>query len=220
MSYGSYSVGHTAAGLPTLHLKVGPPATHANASGSISDSLSVRAGQLGLSNDVIVSAPNESNGRPSGAQDATSILSSLPRTRPQRATARRAAARKATSSTAAPPSLAPPASNGRSAADDPDGVTPRKPKAAVRKASAPSKPTSKPRTRSAPRRAPAPTPDVEPVPPQGFESEHDRARGPVHPPGGVELVASAAEIVGELAKAGLSTGERLLKDLLSHLPLA
>jgi hypothetical protein len=42
--------------------------------------------------------------------------------------------------------------------------------------------------------------------------------GSVHPPGGVELVTSAAEIVGELAKAGLSTGERLLKDVLSRLP--
>ena len=145
--------------------------------------MSVRAGLLALSNDVIVSASNESNGRPSGAQDATSILSNLPRTRPQRATARRTAARKATASTTA---------------------------------AAP----AKPRARRAPRRAPVPTPDVEPVPLQGFESEHDRARGPVHPPGGVELVASAAEIVGELAKAGLSTGERLLKDLLSRLPLA
>jgi hypothetical protein len=41
----------------------------------------------------------------------------------------------------------------------------------------------------------------------------------VHPPGGAELVASAAEIVGEIAKAGILTGERLLKDVLSRLPL-
>ncbi len=54
---------------------------------------------------------------------------------------------------------------------------------------------------------------VEPAPRQGFECEGERASGTVHPPGGAELVASAAEIVGELAKAGLSTGERLLKDL-------
>ena len=141
---------------------------------------------------MIVSASNESNGRPSGIQDATSILSNLPRTRPQRATPRRTAAREAIASTAA--------------------TAPAKPRSKP--------PTSKPRKRNAPRHVPTPTPDVEPVPLQGFESEHDRARGPVHPPGGVELVASAAEIVGELAKAGLSTGERLLKDLLSHLPLA
>jgi hypothetical protein len=42
----------------------------------------------------------------------------------------------------------------------------------------------------------------------------------VHPPGGTELVASAAEIIGELAKAGLSSGERLFKDVLSRLPLS
>ena len=54
----------------------------------------------------------------------------------------------------------------------------------------------------------------QPVPRQGFESESDRARGPVRPPGGTELLTSAAEIVGELTKAGFSTGERLLRSLL------
>jgi hypothetical protein len=42
----------------------------------------------------------------------------------------------------------------------------------------------------------------------------------VQPPGGAELVASAVEILGELAKGGLSTGERLLKDVISRLPLS
>jgi len=42
--------------------------------------------------------------------------------------------------------------------------------------------------------------------------------GSVQPPGSAEFIASAAEIVGELAKAGLSTGERLLKDVLARLP--
>jgi hypothetical protein len=42
----------------------------------------------------------------------------------------------------------------------------------------------------------------------------------VHPPGGAELVASVAEILGELTKAGVATGERLLKDALSRLPLS
>jgi len=59
-----------------------------------------------------------------------------------------------------------------------------------------------------------------PVPRQGFECEGERATGPVHPPGGAELVASVAEIIGELAKTGFSTGERLLKDALSRLPLS
>jgi hypothetical protein len=48
----------------------------------------------------------------------------------------------------------------------------------------------------------------------------DRASGPVQPPGSTELMATAAEIVSELAKAGVSSGERLLKDLLGRLPLS
>jgi hypothetical protein len=59
----------------------------------------------------------------------------------------------------------------------------------------------------------------EAAPRQGFESESERTNDSVQPPGGIELVASAAELVGELAKAGVSTGERVLKDVLSRLPL-
>jgi hypothetical protein len=55
------------------------------------------------------------------------------------------------------------------------------------------------------------------VPRQGFAAEEEGLTGAVQPPGGAELVASATEIIGELAKSGLSTGERLVKDLLSRL---
>jgi len=41
--------------------------------------------------------------------------------------------------------------------------------------------------------------------------------GTVPPPGGAELLASATELVGELAKASASSGERLLKDVLARL---
>jgi hypothetical protein len=40
----------------------------------------------------------------------------------------------------------------------------------------------------------------------------------VQPPGGAELLGSAAGILADLAKGGLSTGERLLRDALSRLP--
>jgi hypothetical protein len=56
------------------------------------------------------------------------------------------------------------------------------------------------------------------VPRQGYEAESDTASGPVQPPGGVELLASAAEIVAELARAGVSAGERVLADLVARLP--
>jgi hypothetical protein len=39
----------------------------------------------------------------------------------------------------------------------------------------------------------------------------------VQPPGGTELIASAVEIVGDLAKSGLSSGERVLKSVFSRL---
>jgi len=41
----------------------------------------------------------------------------------------------------------------------------------------------------------------------------------VQPPGGVDLLSSAAELAGELTKSGLSTGGRLLKDVFARLPL-
>jgi hypothetical protein len=129
------------------------------------------------------------------------VLSNLPRTRPQRSSARRVAARKATTA-AGTNGAAPTHANGRTRAS----------------AAATAKPRASANARaSADARATAHTP---PVPRQGFECESERASGPVQPPGGAELVASAAEIIGELAKAGLSTGERVLKDVLSRLPLS
>jgi len=66
--------------------------------------------------------------------------------------------------------------------------------------------------KGAPRRKPA-------APLQGFECDGETS-GSVQPPGAVELLASAAEIVSELTKAGVSRSERLLKDVVSRLPLS
>lgn len=170
---------------------------------------------------MTVSVPSESNGRPSVPPEAPGVLSNLPRTRPQRSTPRRTAARDAVARNVASQDAST-VSNGRSPAPRARvraGAPEKQPAAQPRKAAPVRKASAKPRTRSAARRPAAAKPAVEAVPMQGFESESDRAHGPVHPPGGAELVASAAEIIGELAKAGLSTGERLLKDVLSHLPL-
>lgn len=182
-----------------------------------------------------MTAASENNGRPSGSEGTQGVLANLPRTRPQRSTARRtaarlqtAAARGADAAESAPPATRAKAksrkaaSTGRAVASGAAGKTPATgappgaPKTAKRskpaaKASAAKRPTT--------RRRPAPGAAEEQVPLQGFESEMDRAIGPVEPPGGTELVATAAEIVGEIAKAGLSTGERLLRDVLTRLPL-
>jgi hypothetical protein len=193
--------------------------------------------QPALSNDVPMSPPKDSD-RPEGAApdrqaepatDGQGVLSKLPRTRPQRTSPRRAAARAASAATEAAEVAAQAADAGTApvSAARANG----RPTARVKRAAA-ARPAKKPApaggsngagrarragTRAAKRTATKPV--VEPAPRQGFESETERANGTVHPPGGADLVASAAEIVGELAKAGVSTGERLLKDLLSHLPL-
>ena len=170
-----------------------------------------------------MSAPNGSQGEHDAPAEA-SVLANLPRTRPQRSSPRRAAARAAASATdtAAAPAPAPAATNGHANGRAGTGAkgagrargrtgTAKRP-AKARTAPEPSRArTSRPRAASAP---------AEPAPRQGFDCEGERASRTVHPPGGAELVTSAVEIVGELAKTGLSTGERLLKDALSRLPLS
>jgi hypothetical protein len=181
-----------------------------------------------LSNDVAVSAPNDSNGRPSSPEQVTDILANLPRTRPQRSTARRTAARNTAAAEAESKTAAPKAAAGNSGSLHTPTATPKITKAktppkkakATPKAAAGRKAPVPPRTSAKPKRPSVPSPAIEPAPAQGFESESDRAHGPVSPPSGTELVASATEMLGELAKVGLSAGERLLKDVFSHLPLS
>jgi hypothetical protein len=108
------------------------------------------------------------------------ILAGLPRTRPQRPSARRAASRTAK------PGKRPLTHASRSKPAG-ESVTVRKPAG-------------------------------ESVPKQGYEPEGDSLNRPIQPPGGAELVASLAELAGELAKAGVTTGGRVLKDVFSRLP--
>jgi hypothetical protein len=170
-----------------------------------------------------MSAPKDSEPR-----ESEGVLSNLPRTRPQRSSPRRAAARAATAAAAAA-NTAPARANGGPPNDRP-AASPENAAAPVggdqiaggaRRVAAAERVRKRPTTVRAGRAArPRGKPAAAPVPKQGFECDGERASGPVQPPGGTELVASAAEIIGELAKAGLSTGERLLKDVLSRLPLA
>jgi hypothetical protein len=163
-----------------------------------------------------MSGPNESDGQPGSAGDRESVLANLPRTRPGRTSPRRAAARASTGGGASPEGeSAAPAKRPSTRRSQAAGATPAR-KRASRPKAAPS-PAGKRGKASAPRRPAGSARARQSVPRQGFESEADRARGPVQPPGGTELVTSAVEIVGELAKSGLATGERLLKDVFSRL---
>jgi hypothetical protein len=77
---------------------------------------------------------------------------------------------------------------------------------------------------SAARKAPRATagsrsePAGESVPLQGYEPEEGALNRTIQPPGGAELVTSIAELAGELAKAGVNTGGRWLRDVFSRLP--
>lgn len=176
-----------------------------------------------------VPTSEDSNGRPSAEAVEQGVLSNLPRTRPQRATERRIAARNATKqrSGSDEPRKRASSRKGRTGTAGATGAASKADAASATekagtatteaKRAARPKPARKPRSRGGPARTPVRT--YEPAPRQGFEAEGERASGPVQPPGGAELVASAAEIVGEIAKAGLSAGERAVRDLFARLPL-
>jgi hypothetical protein len=157
--------------------------------------------------------------REPASNEGSGILAGLPRTRPQRASARRTASRAS----------APEAS--RTAASQQPSATSSRPAPAGRGAKATAPATGKtgasgkrPKTTAenpARTKARARVADKgatrERAPRQGFEAEPD-SLGPVQPPGSTELISSAAELAGELAKAGVNTGARVLKDFLSRLP--
>jgi hypothetical protein len=186
------------------------------------------------------------------------VLANLPRTRPQRSSARRDAARRTVSVTAAEPTGAHTRRQPRTAAAKAQAVptaggkprpTPALKAQPVPTAGGKPRPTpaSKAQPASTPGRKPRPTPTSkaqpastpgrkqtaakkrpakakaerfqDPAPRQGFETERDPVSGSVQPPGGVDLLSSAAELVGELTKSGLSSGGRLFKDVFSRLPL-
>jgi hypothetical protein len=152
-----------------------------------------------------MSGPDDPHPNAAIESNGVGVLANLPRTRPQRSSPRRAAARARSAST-------------DEASTDEAGTS----KARTSKARTSKAGTSKPARAKAAKSKPsaaASAAGVTPAPRQGFECESEHASRTVHPPGGAELVASVAEIVGELAKAGLSTGERLLKDAFSRLPL-
>ncbi|HTB69460.1 MAG TPA: hypothetical protein VK707_00570 [Solirubrobacteraceae bacterium] len=172
-----------------------------------------------------------------GARDDGGVLGNLPRARPQRASARRAAERNGASARNGARKTVikrtPRTVSKKSSAASERPVEQASAKRSVKPvgesaASSTAKASRRERvgvargpgsTRRPAAKRPRSAPVEEPAPRQGFESESEAPSGSVHPPGGVELVASAAELVGELAKAGVSTGERFLKDVLSRLPL-
>jgi hypothetical protein len=142
----------------------------------------------------------ESTARTNGQ---ASILADLPRTRPQRPSARRAATQREMKNRRSENVLA-----GLPRAR-PQHASPRR--AAARKARAHERAGGRASEHQSSLRS-------QQVPRQGFEAEPDELMGSVQPPGSADLIASAGELAGELAKTGIATGTRLLRDFLSRLP--
>jgi hypothetical protein len=142
---------------------------------------------------------NASDGAAQNSSNENGVLANLPRTRPQRSTPRRAAARSSGAARAARATRDATSSSARKRAR---GQATRE------------------RTRAGAPLAPAKASNSKRAPVQGYESQCESASGSVQPPGTVELLASAAELVGELTKSGFSRGERLIKDIASRLPLS
>ena len=154
------------------------------------------------------------------------VLANLPRTRPQRSSARRDAVRQTASAKVEPTGApAPKPRRAASATAQSTPVSGRKlrPTASSKAQPAPiparKQVAAKQRPAKARMKVTAKKRQQDPAPRQGFETEGDPVSGPVQPPGGVDLLSSAAELAGELTKSGLSTGGRLLKDFLTRLPL-
>jgi hypothetical protein len=164
--------------------------------------------------------------------DAAGVLANLPRTRPQRSSARRIAARDGADRDAATPrsnarggepqqasrtASSPAAKRGKGA---------RKPGTASRQPPARAGSPQRTRARSAatPRARQGATSARESAktnraPRQGFESDADATTGPVAPPGGAELLNAATELLSEVAKSGFSRGASTVKDVLGRLRL-
>ncbi len=157
--------------------------------------------------------PTKQNGRHKDAPPSEGVLANLPRTRPQRGSARREAARLTATEQTKPARRAIPETKAKPA---PKAATETRAKPAPKAQPLRKQTTSKKRPSRAKLTA---KPVQDPAPRQGFETESDLLSGPVSPPGGTDLFASAAELAGELTKTGLSAGARLLKDALARLPL-
>jgi hypothetical protein len=138
------------------------------------------------------------------------VLSSLPSARPQRPSARRAAARRAKADTAkAGPERAAKAGSGSGRGRSGDAGR----KARARTARSGRIPAARAQT------TPVTPPQGSAIPRQGYEAESEIEPGvPVVPPSGPDLAVAVAELVGDLAQAGLTRGGRLLKDALGRLP--
>jgi hypothetical protein len=151
------------------------------------------------------------------------VLTSLPRSRPVRRSAKRGARPDATNGAKAsaktPPRRAAPGSaRAKKAATAATGAGAAKaasPRAAKPDATRAARPASK-TTRAASDRARS-TPPKRKVPPAGYAAPTSRAEEPVTS-GTAELISTTIQATAELAQIGLTVGRQTLQSMLDRLP--
>jgi hypothetical protein len=147
-----------------------------------------------------MSHPDEPKIASKGQSGSSEVLTSLPRHRPQRLTARRRATRAATAAAQTP-------TKRKTASAKAAIATPKAPKKAPRKGvAAPQSKQVKPTT------VPSKL-----APKQGFAAEEATGRS-VQAPNGSEMLLSALALGGTLGRDGLARGGRLLKGALARVP--
>jgi hypothetical protein len=148
------------------------------------------------------------------------VLTSLPRTRPTRRSAKRGgtAAEPAEAAPKAAPSKAAPAKAKAAPAKTKADAAPARAKAAPRpKAAAPKpKAAAPPKPKAARKPRAQARPATPPPPPAGWAAPRVERRD--GRPGGGELIGTAVQAVGELAQIGITFGGQALKQALSRLP--
>jgi membrane protein involved in colicin uptake len=176
------------------------------------------------------------------APDRPEVLTSLPRSRPTRRSAKRGGPSEgeAQAAEAPKPKAAPKKKPAAAKAKAKAKAAPAKAKPAAKpKPKAKAKPAAKPKTAAKPKAKAAPkkprataakrTPlkeapsrrkpeAVSQGAPGLDEFPSDPVSGPVDPPSGGELLQSAAKAAGEIAQAGITVGREALKTITKRLP--
>jgi|1185.fasta_scaffold215845_2 hypothetical protein len=162
------------------------------------------------------------------AADRPEVLTSLPRSRPTRRSAKRGSTNDGEAAAEKP--KAKKAAAAKKPAAKPKAAAPKTKTKAKAKAPAKAKPAAKARPKPKAKPAPARRAALKEVPggkkpqpvsagaPDLEDFPKDPPSGPVDPPSGGELLESAVKAAGEIAQAGVTVGREALKSITRRLP--
>jgi hypothetical protein len=156
--------------------------------------------------------------------DGAGVLANLPRSRPQRSSARRIAARESSDRAGGASRRAPASARAKASSGSPrttvktEKATPKAARGSTGNGAARARPGPAPRSR--PKVATARSDSAKSAnraPRQGFESDAESTSGPVAPPGSAEFLNAATELLAVVARSGLSRGSATLREIMERL---